>query len=127
MVSIISYSLLVFGDFVSDKKVQYQIGWVVCVLIGIQVVFNIVLIIFGLVKTLINIIKLKNVKKQREKERLANEKERLERREALQLLESLNPPRAQLIIAKPKNQFGNNFTKQNSCLLSGLQLKQRRD
>ena len=35
MVSIVSYSLLVFSDFVPEKKSQYQIGWVVCVLIGV--------------------------------------------------------------------------------------------
>lgn len=66
MVSIISYSLLVFSDFVSNKKVQYQIGWVVCVLISIQVVANMGIIIFGLVRTLIKLFKLKKVKQQRE-------------------------------------------------------------
>ena len=63
MVSIVSYSLLVFSDFVPDKKVQYKFGWVVCVLIGVQVATNMCIIIFGLVKTLINRYKLKKIKK----------------------------------------------------------------
>ena len=37
------------------------------------------------------------------------EKERLEIREALELLESLNAPRAQFVDAKPQSQFRNHF------------------
>jgi hypothetical protein len=35
MVLIISYSLIIFGDYVPDKKARYKIGWVACMLIGL--------------------------------------------------------------------------------------------
>ena len=51
------------------------------------------------------------------------EKERLEIREALELLESLNAPRAQFVNAKPKSQFINHFVQP----LSRLRHKNRRE
>ena len=85
MVLTISYSLLVFGDFVPDKKAQYQIGWVVCVLIGIQIVSNISIIIFVTIKTFVNKCKLRRIKKAREKEREAKLQARLEKQNSDQL------------------------------------------
>ena len=70
MVLTISYSLIIFGDFVPDKKAQYQIGWVVCVLIGLQIASNIGIIIFKTIHTFVKKCKLRKIKKQRERERV---------------------------------------------------------
>lgn len=82
MVLIISYSLLVFSDFVADKKAQYQIGWVVCILIGVQIVSNIGIIIFVTIKNFIHLCKLKRIKRQRQLEWEAKKKELLEKQES---------------------------------------------
>lgn len=47
----ISYCLIIFSDFVPNKKAQYTMGWVVCGMIGFNIFVNLSFIVFVSIST----------------------------------------------------------------------------